>query len=93
MKDNVISMVEFSNALLATQAPGYIAENLNEACNRTLALATVEACLKSHHYALQERDRAIVDKTGTEAAMVTGRISMLLDLFDDLNIIKKGFRS
>jgi hypothetical protein len=91
--EKVIDMREFADALLSTQVPGYIAENLNEACNRRaqLALTTFEACLKSRLHAVQEDQRGISDPFSPEYLLKSGRIAMLLDLFDDIHITRKGF--
>ena len=85
MNEKTISMPEFANALLATQQPGYIAENLNEACNRraVLAIATVIAAIESRIYAVRMNDALTTEDHRA--------IENMRDIIDDIQTIKKGF--
>lgn len=85
MEGKPISMTEFANALLATQTPGYVAENLNEACNRRgqLALSTVIAAIKSRMYAVQQADVLTHEDRRV--------IENMRDIIDDIQTIKRGF--
>lgn len=81
-----INVVEFANALLATQQPNYVAQNLNEACNRRgqLALATVIAAITSRMYAVQQADVLTPEDRRV--------IENMRDIIDDIQTIKKGFQ-
>lgn len=78
-----IDMREFADALLA---PPYVKENLNEACNRRaqLALTTVEAAIVCKLHYLE-------DRANYEGVMPDAK-TVLEELKDDLNTIKKGFQ-
>ena len=87
MDEKTISMPEFANALLATQQPGYVAENLNEACNRRaqLALATVVAAIRSRRYAIE----AEVPENEAQKVSAFAKLVLIEDLLDDLIAIRK----
>lgn len=89
MNEKTISMPEFANALLATQQPGYISENLNEACNRRaqLALSTVVAAIRSRRYAIETE----VPENEAQKVSAFAKLVLIEDLLDDLIAIRKGF--
>ena len=83
-----IDMREFANALLAPQpVHPYVKENLNEACNRRaqLALTTVEAAIVCKLHYLE-------DRANYEGVMPDAK-TVLEELKDDLNTIKRGFQN
>lgn len=71
----------------------YIPENINDACNRRarLALDSVEATLKTRLKAIREEQQGMSDPFAPEYLLKSGRTAMLLDLMDELLVIRRGF--
>ena len=70
-----------------------IPENINDACNRRVqqALDSVEAALKTRLAAITEEQRGMSDPFSPEYLLKSGRTAMLLDLMDEIPVIRRGF--
>ena len=94
-KQERAAIYELGNALCAPPKiiPPYIKENLNDYANRRarLALDTFENCLKVHLHAIQEEQKGMSDPYSPGYLLKSGRISMILDLLEEMIITKRGF--
>ena len=71
----------------------YIPENINDKCNARarLALDSVEEAYKTRLKAIREEQRGMKDPCSPDYLLSSGRTAMLLDLMDELLVIRRGF--
>ena len=70
-----------------------IPANINDKCNARaqLALDTVEANYKARLRDIREEQRGMSDPFSPEYLLKSGRTAMLLDLMDEIPVIRRGF--